>query len=100
MAAEVRHFESSALAERHKVALRVADALMTLPGAIGDDLRQAAREHFDDEELLELTLDVMKWSYQKVAVALGTDDEVAPGRLTDLSFDRDGRPSMGDRHDH
>ena len=98
MAADVRHFESSALTERHKVALRLADALMTLPGAIGDDLRQAAREQFDDDELLELTLDVMKWSYQKVAVALGTDDEVAPGRLTDLSFDGDGRPSTGDGH--
>jgi hypothetical protein len=99
MAADVGRFESSGLAERHKVALRLADALMTLPGAIGGGLRRSAREHFSDQELLELTLDVMKWSYQKVAVALGTDGEVAPGRLTDLAFDGDGRPSMGDRHD-
>lgn len=35
----------------------------------------------------------MKWSYQKVPVALGTNDEVKPGRLTDLAFDDDdGRP--------
>ena len=39
----------------------------------------------------------MKWNYQKVAVALGTDDEVTPGQLTDLVFDADGRtqPARG-----
>ena len=57
------------------------------PGVV-DDLHT----HFDDEQLLELTLDVMKWNYQKVAVALGIDAEVTPGRLTDLHFDSDGRP--------
>ena len=40
--------------------------------------------------LVELTLDVMKWNYQKVPVALGTDPEVVPGELTELVFDRDG----------
>ena len=37
----------------------------------------------------------MKWNYQKVAVALGTDDEVTPGQLTDLVFDADGRTQSG-----
>jgi hypothetical protein len=32
----------------------------------------------------------MKWNYQKVPVALGTDPEVDPGRLSELVFDRDG----------
>jgi len=32
----------------------------------------------------------MKWSYQKVPVALGLDREVSPGQLTDLVFDDDG----------
>ena len=36
----------------------------------------------------------MKWNYQKVAVALGTDDEVTPGQLTDLVFDADGRTQL------
>ena len=38
----------------------------------------------------------MKWNYQKISVALGTDDEVRPGELTDLVFDAEGdwqRPS-------
>ena len=50
------------------------------------------RVHFDDDQLLELTLDVMKWNHQKVAVALGVDDEVRPGSLVDLAFDANGEP--------
>ena len=92
MAGLVDDYESSDLAERHKVALRVADAMMTQPGWISRELRSEVHEHFSDQEILELTLDVMKWNYQKVAVALGIDAEVTPGQLTDLHFDSDGRP--------
>ena len=67
---------------------------MTLPGSISPTLRDQAHQHFSPEELLELTLDVMKWNYQKVSVALGTDDEVTPGQLTDLVFDADGRTQL------
>jgi len=94
-AAKLDHYETSDLAERHKVALRVADALMTQPGAIDAELRAQARHWFSREELVELTLDVMKWNYQKVSVALGTDAEVKPGELADLEFDGDGRPVKG-----
>ena len=94
MAEQVDHYESTELADRHKVALRLADALMTLPGAISPTLRDQAHQHFSPEELLELTLDVMKWNYQKVSVALGTDDEVTPGQLSDLVFDADGRTQL------
>ena len=75
-----------------EVALRLADALMTQPGSISAALREDLRRHYRPEQVLELTLDVMKWNYQKVSVALGTDEEVAPGRLTDLVFDADGSP--------
>ena len=94
-AAKLDRYETSDLAERHKVALRVADALMTQPGAIDAELRAQARHWFSREELVELTLDVMKWNYQKVSVALGTDAEVKPGELADLEFDGDGRPVKG-----
>jgi hypothetical protein len=97
MAAKIDRFESSDLSERHKVALRLADALMTLPGSIGPVLGRQLREHFSEDEILELTLDVMKWNYQKVPVALGIDAEVTPGQLADLQFDRDGRPVVDDR---
>jgi alkylhydroperoxidase family enzyme len=91
---KVDHYESSDLSERHKVALRVADAMMSQPGSISPTLRSEVHEHFTDQEILELTLDVMKWNYQNVPVALGIDAEVTPGQLTDLHFDRDGRPEV------
>ena len=90
MAAKVAHYESSDLDERHKSALRMADALMTRPGDISPTLRADLRRHFSDEQILELTLDVVKWNYQKVSVALGVDAEVRPGELTDLIFDENG----------
>ena len=46
--------------------------------------------HFTDDQIVELALDVMKWSYQKAAVVLGTDPEITPGELTDLVFDDNG----------
>ena len=51
---------------------------------------------FGDRDLAALALteqyllDVMKWSHQKTAVALGTDPQVNDGMLTDLVFDANG----------
>jgi hypothetical protein len=69
---------------------------MTQPAGLPDELRARLARHFTREQLLELTLDVMKWNYQKAAVVLGVDVEVVPGELSDLVFDDDGhwvRPS-------
>ena len=63
---------------------------MTQPGGIDKALTAQLREYFSDDQIVELTLDVMKWNYQKVAVALRVDAEVVPGELTDLIFDADG----------
>jgi hypothetical protein len=90
MAAKVNGYGDTDLAEAQQAALRLADLLMTQPGQIDDDLARELRRHFTDEELVELTLDVMKWNYQKVAVALRVDVEVVPGELTDLVFDLKG----------
>ena len=78
------------LAPRHAVAIAVAMALMTRPGDLVDEEVAAARATFGEAELLELTLDTMKWNAQKATVALGVDVEVRPGELTDLVFDADG----------
>ena len=96
MAAKVLNYESSDLAPHHKAALRLADALMTQPGQISAALRNELRSHFTDSQIVEITVDVMKWNYQKVTVALGIDNEVRPGELVDLIFDERGhwvRPS-------
>ncbi|MGE3619192.1 MAG: carboxymuconolactone decarboxylase family protein [Acidimicrobiia bacterium] len=94
MTDKVRAYEASDLPDRHKAALRLADALMTQPGRLPGGLVDELRVHFTDAELVELTLDVMKWNYQKVHVALRTDVPPEPGQLTDLAFDGDGRPRI------
>jgi hypothetical protein len=90
LAAKVERYEASDLSARHRAALRLADALMSQPGEMSDALVAELRTHFSDEELRELTLDVMKWNYQKVPVALRTDADVRPGELVDLVFDEQG----------
>jgi AhpD family alkylhydroperoxidase len=91
MTAKIERYESSDLPERHKTALRLADALMTQPGQMSNELKQQLHAQFTDDELLEMTLDIMKWNYQKVPVALRVDVEPARGQLTGLAFDDDGR---------
>lgn len=65
-------------------------ALMTRPGDLTEAQHDAAWDEFSRDELIEMTLDTMKWNAQKASVALGVDVEVRPGELTDLVFDDDG----------
>lgn len=74
----------------HRAALALADALMTQPSSLSDAMIEDLHRHFTAEQLIELTLDVMKWNAQKVAVALGIDDWIRPGELSDLRFDEQG----------
>ena len=87
---KVDNYEASDLSLRHKTALRFADALMTQPSGISQQLRDELLIHFTREQIIELTVDVMKWNYQKVPVSLGTDVEVREGELTPLIFDEEG----------
>jgi alkylhydroperoxidase family enzyme len=93
--AAVDRYETSDLDERTKAALRITDALITLPASLSPEAAAAARALLSPDELAELCLDVSKWSTQKVHVALGTD---APDRLplgadgvSWFRFDSDGR---------
>ena len=67
---------------------------MTQPNAITEELLMELRSFFSDDQLIELTLDVMKWNYQKVSVALGTDREIRDGELSELHFDENGKWSF------
>jgi ABC-type uncharacterized transport system YnjBCD ATPase subunit len=73
-----------------RAALALADALMTQPSSLSAATVDELHRHFTDEQLVELTVDVMKWNAQKVAVALGVDDWIRPGELSDLRFDDQG----------
>jgi alkylhydroperoxidase family enzyme len=66
-------FETSELDERHKLALRVVDAMLTQPTELGDETVAAARDAFGDDELDELLLDVVRNAANKIAVAFGAD---------------------------
>ena len=63
---------------------------MTQPAQLTDEQIRELRAHFSERQLVELTLDVMKWNYQIVAVASGTDLEFRPGELVDFEFDAIG----------
>jgi alkylhydroperoxidase family enzyme len=93
--AKIDRYEDSDLDERHKVALRLVDAMIWRPTEMSDELVAQAHEQFSDVELAELLLDVTKWSTQKVHVTLGTDGtdrlEVAANGVSYLTFDADGR---------
>ena len=78
------------LTDSQRAAFALADAEMSQPSALPPEQVAQLHAHFRPDELLELALDVMKWNHQKVAVALGTDDEVRPGELADLAFDAEG----------
>jgi AhpD family alkylhydroperoxidase len=81
MTAEIDRYERSDLPERAKVALRVTDAFITRPDLLSDSVAEQARASFGPAELASLSLDITKWSTQKIKVALGTDG--ADGLVTD-----------------
>ena len=83
-----------ALDKQYAFAIRFATNLMTQPSAITREDLDELREFFTDDQLIELSLDVMKWNYQKVSVALGTDREVREGELSELHFDASGKWSF------
>jgi len=71
---KIDHYETSDLSESHQVALRLTDALITQPGEIDPSLVAQLHQHFAPAQIVELVLDVMRNSCQKVAVALAVDD--------------------------
>ena len=73
MTAKIDFYEKSDLDERTKIALRITDALITRPGTLAQPVIRQARATFTPEALVELCLDITKWSTQKVYVAQGTD---------------------------
>ncbi|HLK77640.1 MAG TPA: carboxymuconolactone decarboxylase family protein [Streptosporangiaceae bacterium] len=73
MTAKVDFYERSDLPERAKLALRVTDAFITRPDLLSDAMAGQARASFGPDELASLSLDITKWSTQKIKVTLGTD---------------------------
>jgi hypothetical protein len=96
MTAKVDFYEDSDLDEPVKAALAYADAFINQPGAIDASLAARLRANFTPAQIVEISLDIMKWSTQKIHVTLGLDVmagvDVEGGGLTFFEFDSDGRP--------
>jgi len=94
VAAKVANYEASDLPEHAKVALRLVDAVIIAPASAPPGLAAQLHEHFDDRQIAELLLDVVKWSRQKELVALRL--ETPPWMGTNLlAFDARGDALIG-----
>lgn len=59
--------------QRQQIALRLTDALVTQPRGIDAALSRSVHDHFNDAEVVEIVLDVVRNAANKIAVALGAD---------------------------
>jgi hypothetical protein len=77
MLASVDHYEQSDLSPLQKAALRLADAYLTSPTDMSDSIRGDVANELSVGQVVELTLQLMGFSNDKVMVALGLDmDEI------------------------
>jgi hypothetical protein len=76
--------------ERERIAIAYADGLMTQPGQIGDALVADLHAHFNDVQLAELTVKILKFNMQKVLVACGHDYTMTPDALIRSGWGADG----------
>jgi alkylhydroperoxidase family enzyme len=93
---QIDDYERGELSERHKVALRLTDAMVWSPSAWPAGLADQVRGAFDPAEATELVLDVTRNSANKIAVALGADAaEVADGEVDYFDIGPDGQLISG-----
>lgn len=69
---------------------------MTRPGDIDDSVVEGLREHFSADQLVEISLKVMKFNIQKVLVSLGTHSWITADEIDQISWNRDGTYVVAD----
>lgn len=82
--------DDPAFTPAQRAALSYADAHMTGPRQITSQLRDQLRTHFCAAQLVELSLDVTAWNYQKTLVALDLDAPASADGLTGMTIEPDG----------
>jgi alkylhydroperoxidase family enzyme len=70
---QIDRYEQSDLAEPHKVALRLIDALLWRPGDFPAGLVAQVHAHYAPAQVVEIVLDVTRNALNKFAVAMGVD---------------------------
>jgi alkylhydroperoxidase family enzyme len=86
----VEDFEHSALSPRHKIALRLTDAVITQPAAIDEQLVAQVHGAFTPAESAEIVLDVVRNATNKIAVAFGADAPQVADGIEYFDIDRRG----------
>ena len=76
--------------DRERVAIAYADELMTQPGQISDALVAELHAQFNNVQLAELTVKILKFNVQKVLVASGHDYAMTPDALVKAGWGADG----------
>ena len=92
---KIDFYETSDLSERHKVALRLTDAMIWQPAAYPAGLVAQVKEHFSPAEALEIVLDVVRNAANKVAVALGADQAVVTEGVEYFTVSTEGELAYG-----
>jgi hypothetical protein len=82
--------EPEALSEPHRLAIALADALMDRPGDLDEATVAALRATYTPEQLVEMTLKVLKFNTQKIQVALGTHKWFSADDLAVARWNQDG----------
>jgi alkylhydroperoxidase family enzyme len=92
---QIDWYESSDLSPRHKVALRLTDAMIWQPAAYPGELPAQVRATFTPEEALEIVLDVSRNAANKIAVALGADQPNVASGIEYFDTDEGGALILG-----
>lgn len=71
---QIDDYENSDLSERHKVVLRLTDAMLRQPTAYPVGLVEQVHMYLTPAESLEVVLDVARNATNKIAVAFGADE--------------------------
>lgn len=93
---KVDFFATSDLDDRYKTALYLTEAVIIRPDSLTDALVARAHQHFSRAEIVELVLDVMRNSANKVAVAFGADAPNVAEGLQAYDIGPDGDMVMGE----
>jgi hypothetical protein len=83
---KVLKYETSDLPDRAKAILRFTDAMIMRPAEFTLEARADLLRYFTEAEIAGVALHIMKWSVQKVLVALNLDGAPWQG-VTSMSWD-------------
>jgi alkylhydroperoxidase family enzyme len=92
---QIDNYEKSRFSERHKVALRLTDALIWQPLGHPPGLGAQLGANLTPAEQLEIVLDVARNAANKIAVALRADDPHVANGLERFDTDADGQLVYG-----